>query len=293
MDTIDTNNPSNATIPTNADALESVKPELMKIPATSLRPINLDIPTIILVVMGALAALRALRALIATVLGEAQAMFVDRLPVYVQAMSQAHTDYLIALSPTNLQEMSDELVMRRDVLVSEATTLVKRKLIRSGELGELRGNVGFTNQIFDAFQVVTLLRKHWADVEPNSGVTAAELDDAERLAQRFAQVLADREKAASQTGELAEMRQRAYTGLLDTWDQVRRAVIYLRWNEGDAENIAPSLWANRSRHPGKQTDAPTPVIAAPGTPSPSTPVVSEPAAPAVPPGLPGNSPFAQ
>jgi hypothetical protein len=291
MPAIDTTHSSNATIPTNADALESAKPELMKIPATSLRPINLDIPTIILTIMGALGALRALRALIAAVLGEAQAVYVDKLLVYVQATSQAHTDYLIALSPTNLQEMSDELVTRRDVLVSEATTLVKRKLIRAGELGELRGNVGFTNQIFDVFQVVTLLRKHWADVEPNSGVTLAELDAAERLAQRFTQVLADREKAASQTGELAEMRQRAYTGLLDTWDQVRRAVIYLRWNEGDAENIAPSLWAGRSRRPVGQTDGPTPVIAAPGAPSPSTPVVSEPAAPPVAPGLPGNSPF--
>jgi hypothetical protein len=284
MPTIDPNSSSNSTIPTNADALASVKPELMTIPTTSLRPINLDIPTIILTIMGALGALRALRALIVAVLGEAQAVFVDKLPVYVQAVSQAHTDYLIALSPVNLQAMSDELVVKRDVLVSEATTLVKRKLIRAGELGELRGNVGFTNQIFDVFQIVTLLRKHWADVEPNSGVTLAELDDAERLAQRFAQALADREKAASQTGELAEMRQRAYTGLLDTWDQVRRAVGYLRWNEGDADSIAPSLWANRGSRRAEVAN--TPVI--------GTPVVADPPAPAAPPiapGLPGNSPF--
>lgn len=286
MPTNDATTPSTENNVTNAAALESLKPELMAIPASSLRPINLDIPSIILTVMGALGALRALRALIAAVLGEAAAVYVDKLPTYVQATSQAHTDYLIALAPADMQGMSDELGVKRDVLVSEATTLVKRKYLKAGELGELRGNVGFTNQIFDVFQVVTLLRKHWAKIESHTGVTVAELDSAERLAQRFTQVLADRDKAATETGELAEMRQRAYTGLLDTWDQVRRSVTYLRWNEGDADSIAPSLWAGRGGRKARSENG-----VDPNADGPAFDDDGEPATPVTPSPMNGGGPF--
>ena len=293
---------SNTTTTSNAAALESVRPRLMALPTAKLRIINLDIATIILTIMGALPLLRALRPAIAAMLGEAMAVNIDELPIFAQAMAQAHSEYLIALAPTDVQKLSDEVVAERDVLVSDAGTLVKRKLLQAGELGELRGNVGFANQIFDVFQLVTLYRKHWPEVEGHTGVKLADLDRAEQLAQRFARVLSERETVAAEAGVLGELRQRAFTMLVDLYDQVRRAVMYLRWTEGDVESIAPSLWAGRGKRNGQNApaaDAPTPVIATPvlGTPiatDPVTPVIAAPAAPAAPPiapGLPGASPF--
>jgi hypothetical protein len=147
-----------------ADYYERVRPELLAMSKESLRPINLDIPTIVVTITGTLPEVLAMRPLIAATLGEAQAVHVDRLPMMVHAVSQSHADYLIALQPTDVQVHSDALVGKREVLEADAVALVKRGLIDAGELAGLRGAVGFNNQIFDVLQLVALLRKHWSAI---------------------------------------------------------------------------------------------------------------------------------
>ena len=44
----------------------------------------------------------------------------------------------------------------------------------------------------------------------------------------------------------AELRVRAFTLFVHAYSNARRAVTYLRWHEGDADSIAPSLYAGRS-----------------------------------------------
>jgi len=54
--------------------------------------------------------------------------------------------------------------------------------------------------------------------------------------------------------ETADMRARAFTLLTDAYDNARRAIIYLRWHEGDADIICPYLFAGRSNGRGKAAD---------------------------------------
>ena len=61
-------------------------------------------------------------------------------------------------------------------------------------------------------------------------------------------------------------------------DEVRRAVTYLRWKAGDADDIAPSLFAGRARRKSADDEI-VPVVAAPNGAAP------------IGPGLPGNPPF--
>jgi hypothetical protein len=97
---------------------------------------------------------------------------------------------------------------------------------------------------------------------------------------------AERGRQSTQVADAADQRQRAYTLLLKTYDQVRRVVTFLRWESEDAEKFAPSLWAGRGGRGSKSDDAspeePTPTPAAsPAAPSSTTAA-----------GLPGSSPFA-
>ncbi|MBI5482654.1 MAG: hypothetical protein HY906_27620 [Deltaproteobacteria bacterium] len=46
--------------------------------------------------------------------------------------------------------------------------------------------------------------------------------------------------------ESVDRRDRAFTLLVNACDTFQRAVAYLRWNEGDADAIAPSLFDYRS-----------------------------------------------
>ncbi len=149
MTTIDSTTNSTASSPSNAAALESVLPALRALPTTSLRPVNLDVEGVVLAITGALPVLVSLRPAIAAALGEAIAANIDELPLYVQAMTAAHADYLIALAPADVQALSEATLGEREVLLADALALVKRKLVQAGELGELRGSVGFSNQIFE------------------------------------------------------------------------------------------------------------------------------------------------
>jgi hypothetical protein len=59
-----------------------------------------------------------------------------------------------------------------------------------------------------------------------------------------------------------QIRQRLFTLFVTAWDQVRRALGFLRWNEDDVDDIAPSLYAGRAR---RKTDVP------PEPPEPTAP----------------------
>jgi hypothetical protein len=54
-----------------------------------------------------------------------------------------------------------------------------------------------------------------------------------------------REQGPAVVVETARIRQQAFTLLVKAYDETRRAVSFLRWREGDADTIAPSLYAGR------------------------------------------------
>ncbi len=80
------------------------------------------------------------------------------------------------------------------------------------------------------------------------------------------------------------MRQRAYTVLSNAYDDVRRAISFLRWKEDDLEDIAPSLFGPRAAR--KKTDKPVTPAPQPGpvTPAPTAPVATPVASPSTPAG---------
>jgi hypothetical protein len=115
-----------------------------------------------------------------------------------------------------------------------------------------------------------------------------------------------REQVPAALALVSLQRQRNFTLFASAYDQARRAIIYLRWDEQDVDTIAPSLYAGRNRkkdaaHP----PAPVPVTgtvapadtaaastapASKATTSPTPVTVTQ--AINTPPGLPGSSPFA-
>jgi len=61
--------------------------------------------------------------------------------------------------------------------------------------------------------------------------------------------------------DAAERRACAFTLFMRAYDQARRAVIFLRWDEGDADEIAPSLYKGRGGR-GQRAEAPAEAPAA-------------------------------
>ena len=93
----------------------------------------------------------------------------------------------------------------------------------------------------------------------------------------------------------ADMRQRAFSLFVNVYDQARRAVSHLRWNEGDVDDIAPSLYAGRNSGPRRKngdSETPAPVPTAPGTPA-SDGAAPLPESARAPVGMPDSDPFVQ
>ncbi|WP_437293039.1 hypothetical protein [Sorangium sp. So ce426] len=66
---------------------------------------------------------------------------------------------------------------------------------------------------------------------------------------------------------------------MHAYDQTRRAIAYLRWNEGDADTIAPSLYKGRGGRAASSSDtAEAPEDGAPAGP-PASPGAAPPVVP--------------
>ena len=80
-----------------------------------------------------------------------------------------------------------------------------------------------------------------------SAARTAELQRVDELAAGILAGLRRRATPDPAVEAAADMRNRAFTLFTRGYDQVRRAVVFLRWNEGDADQLVPSLYAKHHR----------------------------------------------
>ena len=265
-------------------ALDSVKGELLLVPEKEVMPIRLDIPTVVTAVLGAAPEVQRYRSALVAVFGEADTAIIDRLELLARATGQAHTRYLAASGGSSLEALAKTVSDTRAHLVTEAKALMHRGVLEENALDGLVGGQAYRDQAFDVHQLVDIFLANEAAFGRFTALSRADVEQASADAEAFLTALGIRNQPDS--GKLeAQLRDRAYTVLVRTYDEVRRLLAFLRWEEGDADRIAPSLFAGRSarkREAVPTGDMPTEESASPLAPPPATPVR---------PGLPGADPF--
>ena len=238
------------------ESYERALPWLEAVSSDDFEPINLDITSVVATVLGVLPEIRAMRSTIAAELPKFDLQNVDRLEDIARATSCAHTQYLTACSPPDeLPEMFEEGAALRTTLRGDAEQLARRGLVNPAALDDLSGANGYKNLARDLQILVHVLREVWPLIEGKCGVETVELDRAERLAARVLRVVGLRGQGPLLVSTATENRLRAFTLLVRTYDAVRRAIAYLRWRQGDANQIAPSLWAGRGRRGKSSVEA--------------------------------------
>jgi hypothetical protein len=88
-------------------------------------------------------------------------------------------------------------------------------------------------------------REAWPTLSHHTSVTQQELDEAEHTAEQLTFAFATRADRNTAINEANDQRRRNFTLLAQAYDEVRRGLTYLRWHEGDVEQIAPSLYRGR------------------------------------------------
>jgi hypothetical protein len=247
-----------------AEAFASVKDEILAVPTSELLPTNLDIARA--AGRGSVAAER-----IAPLLSELEKLYgldfqrIAWLGIYSLALLHAHD---VAT------EVGAE-VLALPVLLAEAAPL-REDLLRSAELiayfgvvpvervAAIRSGHGHVDTAGDLLALGRMFVEIWDRVDGKVFVTRAMVERATVLGGQLNKALAHRELEGSPLVPRTDRRHvqaQAFTVFARAYDEARRGVTYLRWREGDAHLLVPSLYPHRPRRSGTTTDEPASDVA--------------------------------
>lgn len=295
--------------PKTAAAYQALLPRYLELDRADLIAVNADITTVVATMSAAATRLAELRKQIRA-LAVTDAALVDEIGPCADGLDYAEGQYRAELQSTGeLADLARECGETREMFVADLRNAAAHGVIDGGYLNEYSGAPGFKNTIDDVRLLTRLYRNHWPALSGRTCRTLQELDRAEAVIHRMALLVGERELPTTCSSDVAEMRTRAFTYAVKRYDAVRRIVHFMRWNEADADSLAPSLWAHRGskRKPEKEPEQPAPQPQNPAQPQigPYGPFVSAgstpatPATPAIPTngtqahlaGMPGGSPF--
>ncbi|WP_438000129.1 hypothetical protein WMF26_09900 [Sorangium sp. So ce185] len=261
-----------------ATAFNEALPEIEALSADRLIAVNLDIPRVVSQVLGVLPGLLALRPDIAEQLQKHDVALLERLETYALAAWYAHLVWLSSGGTESaLKPLVEEAVPLRENLLGDAEALARRGLLDAETVAEIRAGQGHIDTANDLVALSALFSGSWSEIAGKTAATEEEVNRAGELGPQLLAALGVREhgKGPGPT-EAADTRARAFALLVHAYDQTRRAIAYLRWNEGDADTIAPSLYKGRGGRAASSSDAAAPQDDAPTAPtapaSPAPPV---------------------
>lgn len=260
-------------------ALDRILPELQAIRREDVRPVNLDVPSVVARVLGAVPRILALRDEITRRAPTTDMKSLEKLEEYALALRMAHTRCLSAArSGAELRLVAEEGQALRNTLRNDATALAGRGVIHPSRLRSCQGQPGYKTLATDLGILSTVLLEAWPEIAGKTCVTEAELHHARDIAEVLLILVGQQEVLPEARLADADLRARAFTLLIDKYDDARCVVSYLRWTQGDADKIAPSLFGGKDRSRTRKAreeqpavgDAPA-VATAPATPHPVAP----------------------
>lgn len=252
------------------ESYQRLLPELEALSAEDFVEINLEIPAAVATALGVLPQLNALREDIVRHLPNFDIARFDRLEDYTMALSYANAKHATATrNPDGLTELTDEGMALRATLQNDILALIGRNLINAAAVKNYSSLTGPKNIATDLQIQAHVLKDNWERVEGKCATTRVEVEHALKVAAHLLRLAGLKEQSPAVLAQATEIRLRAFTLFTRAYDDARRAVIYLRWHEDDADEIAPSLYAGRRGarkkpvdHETAAADPPNPIDAA-------------------------------
>lgn len=195
----------------------------------------------------------------------------DELPIIMKATRQASVERTAAGSSTDLSAEHDALRAEHELLFNDAVSLAGHALLDRSLVEKARAGQSYKSRIDAVLLLVELFRAAWPELAGKTLLTRDRLDAIEAVADGMRRRLNLRESGADASDEV-ELEKRALASLVHHYEETRRMLMFVRWYQDDADEIAPSLWAHRGRSRGQRpanedvTRPGTPVT--PATPSP-------------------------
>ncbi len=236
-----------------ADAFARIEPELAALPAEALAPITVDLGAAVHSALAAAPRVREHRDAIAEQLPHHPISAVDKLESYAQAAWYAHLVHTYSSgSPESAKALTEEATRLRDGLLIAAEALAHRALLDADAVARIRKSSAGGDLAGELTGLAVLFKEGWGKI---SGKTAVEKHEIDRAAELGPAVLVASAAKKHKNTDTELQRARAFALLVNAYDSCRQALAYLRWKEGDADTIAPSLFKKRpGRKPGKKEE---------------------------------------
>jgi hypothetical protein len=238
-----------------ADAFAKVEPKLAALPPEAIGPLDVDVSAAVTAVLAIAPKIRDFHAAIVEELPKHPVDHLDNLETYALAAWYAQIAHTYAnASPDAAKSLLDEATKLREGLLIAAEALAHRGLLNADDIAKIRKGGGNADVANDLVALSSLFSKDWSKVSSKTAVERHEIDRAAELGPAVLVALTSRKQGGKQT-DTADQRARAFTLLARAYDSCRRALSYLRWQEGDVDSIAPSLYKKRpGRKPGSKKE---------------------------------------
>jgi hypothetical protein len=234
--------------------LDLLRHELLALEPSALRPINVDVVAAASLVIGSLPEIGGHRDALVALVGEQNARPLDRLELIARAAIEAHARYIAADDTSDLTSIGEPVARWRKLFGIEVRSLIMRGFLPRDILFHQSCGRGYKNVSIDVLSLVVALRASWSTIESRTSITVLELDQAEAATNRLLTAVGERQRGIS-TLE-SDLRQRAFTLLVDTYEETRRLIAFLRWYEGDVEEIVPCVFNARRKKRTRRSSVP-------------------------------------
>lgn len=234
------------TLPATQDssaAYERVLPRMVALADANLLTVSRDNHAIAGVVLRALAAIKAQRPLFEKHFKAFDFDQIDCLEDFANAARQAQSAYGVSIATVDeLVALMPRALQLRELLVLDATGLIKRGVLAEKLLKELRGANGYQNVAADLLLLVNYFKAAWDKCSDR--ISEEDRDEAQALGDHLFYLIHQREKAETRQQDAGLRRQQSYTLLVNAYEYVRVALAFVFFVEqtGSVDEVAPSLF---------------------------------------------------
>jgi hypothetical protein len=269
-------------ITTTSQAFAAVRAEIEAIPAEQLTRINVDVAR---ATRRGLVTARNVQPLLPALaeLRPFDVRPVRMLRLYSLALSHAHSLAIEAGSELPpLPVLVAEAMPLRERLLRNAELLAHYGFVSEERVAAIRRGHGHVDLADALMALGRLFDEVWSRVHNRIMASREEVERSVTLSVELQDAIAlheARQAPLTQHDGRRFVRAQAFTLFYRAYQQTRRGVLFLRWDEGDARKLVPSLHARRFRSPGSEDETATDERLDPGSVTEDDPPTPEPTPP--------------
>lgn len=231
-------------------AFEAVREEIMAVPTKSLIRRNLNPPRTARRGLMVAARLEPLREELSTV-SPLDHDKVEMLPTYALALIFAHEQVLATeRAQVSLADLLAKAMPLRADLMATGDMLAHFGFVSLERMAQIHAGQGHADTASDLLAMGVMLGSLWPVIKDKVAITREQVDLAIPLSAQIQQAIAVREGAGQdplvEPSGVRHVRAQALELFVSSYEECRRGVSHLRWHQGDAAHIVPSLYPGRT-----------------------------------------------